>query len=203
MLVLGLTGGIASGKSTVSRILARLGAEIIDLDELVHELERPGSQCFEQIVNAFGRQFLKPDGSLDRRKLGRVVFGNLQALARLNAIVHPAVIDLVKEKIEARRRSANPPQVLVIDAPLLIEAGMVPLVDTVWVVKVDESTQMERLIARDHLSLTEALNRIRAQMPLEEKIKYADVIIDNSGSMEDTERQVRENLAKHLGQSNG
>jgi len=196
MLVVGLTGGIASGKSTVSRVLTKMGAEIIDCDLLVHELTRPGSRCWQEIVDTFGKDFLRQDGSLNRRKLGLLVFDNPDALEKLNAIVHPAVIGIIKERIEEARKSPEPPDVLVVDAPLLIEAGMVPLVDEVWVVKVDESTQMERLIARDRLTLREALSRIKAQMPLEEKIKFADVVIDNSGIVEETERQVRDSLAR-------
>jgi dephospho-CoA kinase len=196
MLVVGLTGGIASGKSTVSRILRELDAEIIDSDVIAHELTRPGSECYNRIVEAFGPGLLNPDGTLNRRRLARRVFDNREELARLNAIIHPAVISIVKQKIDEARASPWPPEVLVVDAPLLIEAGMVPMVDVVWVVKVDESTQMKRLIARDRLSLDEAMSRIRAQMPLKDKVKYADVVIDNSGTIEETEQQVIESLAR-------
>ncbi len=196
MLVVGLTGGIASGKSTVSKILRELGAEIIDSDVIAHELTRPGSGCYDQILEVFGGGFLNPDGTLNRRRLGRRVFDRPDELRRLNSILHPAVIGIVKQVIQDASARASPPEVLVVDAPLLIEAGMVPMVDVVWVVKVDESTQMERLIARDRLSLDEALSRIRAQMPLQEKIKFADVVIDNSGTIEETERQVVASLAR-------
>ncbi|MDP2858560.1 MAG: dephospho-CoA kinase [Bacillota bacterium] len=196
MLVVGLTGGIASGKSTVSRILRNLDAEVIDSDIIAHELTRPGSACYNRIVEAFGHGFLNPDGTLNRRRLGRRVFDNRDELNRLNSILHPAVISIVQQKIDEAGRRPSPPEVLVIDAPLLIEAGMVSMVDVVWVVRVDESTQMERLIARDRLSLDEALSRIRAQMPLKDKIKFADVVIDNSGTIEETEQQVIASLAR-------
>jgi len=196
MLVVGLTGGIASGKSTVSRILRNLGAEIVDSDVIAHELTRPGSACYNRIVEAFGEGFLNADGTLNRRRLGRRVFDNPDELNRLNSILHPAVISIVQLKIDEAGRRPSPPEVLVIDAPLLIEAGMVSMVDVVWVVRVDEGTQMERLIARDRLSLDEALSRIRAQMSLKDKIKFADVVIDNSGTIEETEHQVIASLAR-------
>ena len=203
MLVVGLTGGIASGKSTVSRILRDLGAEIIDSDVIAHELTRPGSACYSRIVEAFGEGVLNADGSLNRRRLGRRVFDSPEELKRLNSILHPAVISIVQEMIHEAGGRASPPEVLVVDAPLLIEAGMVSMVDVVWVVKVGESTQMERLIARDRLSLDEALSRIRAQMPLQDKIRFADVVIDNSGTIEETERQVVASLARGANPPNG
>ncbi len=196
MLVIGLTGGIASGKSTVSRMLQEQGAEIIDADSLVHEVTQPGTDCLRRIIEAFGPAFLNPDGSLNRRRLGRLVFNDEDELRKLNAIVHPQVIEIIKSRIENARASERPPEVLVVDAPLLIEAGLVPLVDEVWVVAVDQNTQMERLMTRDRLNIDETLARIRAQIPLEDKIKIADVVIDNSGGVAETECQVKQNLAR-------
>ncbi|MEW6723479.1 MAG: dephospho-CoA kinase [Bacillota bacterium] len=191
MLVVGLTGGIASGKSTVSRILRQLGAEIIDADRVVKEIERPGTEVWRELVAEFGEGILRKDGSINRKRLARLAFPDPARLKRLNEIVHPRAIQLCQERLEEARRRHRRPPLLVLDAPLLIEANMTHMVDEVWVVAVGRETQIQRLIDRDHLSREEALHRLQAQMPLEEKLKYADRVIDTSGSLEETEKQVR------------
>lgn len=191
MLVVGLTGGIASGKSTVSRILRELGAEIVDTDVLAHEVVSPGTEGWAQIVSAFGNDILRPDGTINRRLLGRKVFPDPEAVKRLNAIVHPRVIRVCEQRIaKARLQKDEHQHVLVIDAPLLIEAGMCDMVDEVWVVRVDEQTQLSRLMERDKFSFNEAISRVHAQMPLAEKLKHADRVIDNTGTVEATRAQI-------------
>jgi dephospho-CoA kinase len=189
MLVIGLTGGIASGKSTVSRMLKRLGAHIIDADAVVRELMTPGQPTHADIVRAFGAGVLDPDGTIDRRRLGRMVFADPSLLAQLNAITHPRVIQAIQARLGDLERQGQ--RVAVVDAPLLIEAGMTGMVDEVWVVAVDPATQVRRLMSRDHYSRREAVQRLRAQLPLEEKVKHATRVIDNTGSLARTRRQVR------------
>ncbi|HCJ10465.1 MAG TPA: dephospho-CoA kinase [Clostridiales bacterium] len=191
MLVIGLTGGIASGKSTVSRVLKELGAPVIDADLVAKEVIRPGTEAWRELVETFGEDILNKDGTIDRRRLGDKVFADPEAVRRLNEITHPRILEAIGRRLEeyARLGEDAPPGV-VIDAPLLIEAGMVDMVDEVWLVVVDQKTQIQRLMARDHFGVEQALNRINAQIPLEKKKRYADVIIDNTGSMRWTRAQV-------------
>lgn len=189
-LIIGLTGGIASGKSTVSAILKELGAEVLDADLVAKEVVEPGTQAWQELVAHFGTGILKPDRTIDRKKLAHLAFSDRRALSRLNAITHPRIIRRIREKIAAARDSHVPGKVLVVDVPLLIETGLHKQVDQVWVVVVDEDTQLRRLTARNGLSPSEAMDRLRAQMPLTEKIGYADAVIDNSGSPGETRRQV-------------
>lgn len=191
LLVIGLTGGIASGKSTVSRVLKELGAPVIDADLVAKEVIRPGTEAWRELVEAFGEDILNEDGTIDRRRLGDKVFADPEAVRRLNEITHPRILEAIGRRLEeyARLGEDAPPGV-VIDAPLLIEAGMVDMVDEVWLVVVDQKTQIQRLMARDHFGVEQALNRINAQIPLEKKKRYADVIIDNTGSMRWTRAQV-------------
>lgn len=198
MTVIGLTGNIGSGKSTVSKRLQQLGAEIVNADEVARKLVAPGSPTLAKIVAAFGPAVLKQDGSLDRKKLGAVVFSNPDNVARLNRITHPAIVNYIKEKIKTFRNRAEytscPPgqknKVLVVEAPLLIETGLHTMVDLIWVVKIDRQTQTRRIMERDNLSPQEVYNRIKSQLPQEEKIRHADLVIDNSGSLEKTLAQV-------------
>ena len=197
MLTIGLTGNISSGKSTVSRYLASLGATIIDADEVSREIVRPGAPALREIVDYFGAGVLAPDGSLDRKGLGALVFGDPEALAVLNNLTHPRIVAVIEE---AKKRNAATPQsglnLLVIDAPLLIETGLHQTVDAVWVVTVEPETQKQRLMQRDGISAAAALSRIKAQMPQEEKIKYAQALIDNNGDPTETIRQVKQLLEK-------
>jgi dephospho-CoA kinase len=193
--ILGLSGGIGSGKSTVSRRLAALGATVIDADAIVHELQVPGSTMLAAIAAAFGPGVIDAEGRLDRAALGAIVFRDADARARLGAIVHPPVAAEIARRV-ARARSEQVP-VLVLDIPLLFEGRQAGTgtaatlqFDATVVVFAPEEAQIERQIARDGCSRDEALRRIRAQLPLHEKKALADFVIDNSGTPEDTERQV-------------
>lgn len=192
--VVGLTGGIGTGKSTVARMLARLGAAVIDADAIVHELQAPGTLLLRQIVEAFGEEVLRPDGSLDRARLGRIVFQDPEARQRLNRLVHPAVGAEMARRLEAARRGGA--RLVVLDIPLLLEGrarggGAADLVEEVIVVYAPERVQIERQMERDGATREEAQARVRAQMPIEEKRRLADHVIDNSGSLDATRRQVR------------
>jgi len=191
--VVGLTGGIASGKSTVSDILAQLGAVIIDADLLSREVTLPGSEGLRQVREAFGDSVIAADGTLDRHRLGRIIFRDEKARQRLNGIIHPLVIGLTEKRLrelQGRAKEQTRPLVAVIDAPLLIEAGVDSICDEVWVVAVSREVQADRLMKREGYTLDEALSRIDAQMPLEEKKQRATHIIDNQGSVERTREQV-------------
>ncbi|MCG0276500.1 MAG: dephospho-CoA kinase [Thermosediminibacteraceae bacterium] len=189
MKVIGLTGGIASGKSTVSRMLRRKGAYIIDADEIAKEIVKAGKPAWKDIIEHFGRDILNDDGTIKRRKLANIVFSDEKKLKMLNEITHPRIVEEIKKELEACKKRKE--KVVVIDAALLLETGLDVLVDEVWVVAVDEKTQIERLIEREKsISYTEAMERIRAQMPLEQKLKFATRIIDNSGDVENTQNQV-------------
>jgi dephospho-CoA kinase len=199
MRVIGLTGGIGSGKSTVASFLAGLGATVIDIDRVWHEGLGADSELRQQIVDAFGDGILTPHGDIDRRELGAIVFGNDEALARLNSIMHPWMYKTVRAKLEDYQRWGV--RVVVLDMPLLVE---VPLslktgqpslsdeVDEVWVVVAPEAVVMRRLQAKSGLSREEALARIRSQLPPEEKIKHADVVIDTDCGLDELEARVRE-----------
>ncbi|MDA8441472.1 MAG: dephospho-CoA kinase [Peptococcaceae bacterium] len=190
MLIIGLTGGIASGKSMVSHILRELGADIIDADKVTLELQQPNTPAWQEIVAEFGEGMLRSDNSLDRRALGDLVFHNPAALRRLNQIVHPKVIARTNELI-AQIAAHNARAIVVIDAALLIEAQIYTMVDEVWVVSIPPELQLVRLMSRDNFSREEALKRINAQMPLQDKLMFAQRVIDNSGSPEQTHRTVR------------
>jgi dephospho-CoA kinase len=186
MTVIGLTGGIASGKSVAAEHLRRLGAVIIDADRTGHRSYDPGTPGFEKVVNAFGHDIVGKDGVIDRRVLGGKVFGAPQEMERLNSIVWPEIRRLVKDEI-ATIRKADRDAIIVLEAAVLIEAGWQDLCDEVWVVTAPPKVVMERLIARNGLSEEAALSRINAQMSARERAEYADVKIDNSG----TEDQLR------------
>jgi dephospho-CoA kinase len=198
--IVGLTGGIASGKSTVARMLTELGATVIDADAIVHELQAPGSPLLAEIVESFGPQILTADGALDRAALGALVFSDREARERLEGIVHPKVGAEMLRRIAAARSSGA--TLIVLDIPLLFEgrargtgtAAQMAL-DATILATVPEEVQVERQVERDGCDRDEALRRIRAQLPLEEKNRLADYVIDNSGSRAETERQVREVVA--------
>ena len=185
MKIIGLTGGIASGKSTVSRALQDLGAIIIDADEVAHAIIEPGKPAWEDIVEHFGTVVLNPDQTIDREKLGAIVFNDPARLQVLNQITHPRVGEQFKQMIK-NIKSQQSDAVLFIEVPLLYETHMDRICDEVWVVWVDEETQIQRLMKRDGLSREDALKRIDAQMSLDEKAKRADVVIDNRFSIEET-----------------
>jgi len=184
--VIGLTGNIATGKSVVLEMLRRLGAKAINADALAHEVMGRGTPVWQAVVGEFGEDILGPDGSIDRRKLGDIVFADEAALRRLEAIVHPAVIARTQELIENGQQP-----VIVIEAIKLIEAGMHRACDALWVVTCRQEQQLARLMAQRGLSEEEARQRIEAQPPQEAKLALADVVIDNSGSLDETWRQVK------------
>jgi dephospho-CoA kinase len=189
--VIGLTGGIASGKSTVSNYLRQLGAVIIDADVIARELVEPGGLAYQEVVDFFGTQVLTPEGRLDRVRLGQIVFSDPHARQQLNQIIHPMVKEKTREILAVLAANEEPEGIAVVDAPLLIEVSMTSLVDQVWLIAVDEETQISRLIDRNGLSIAEARSRIASQMPLEEKRKWADLVVDNCGNLTDTLQRVQ------------
>ena len=190
MKVIGLTGGIGSGKSTVSQFLAELGAVVIDTDKVGHEALKPGGEAWQQVVNAFGEEIATPPGDIDRRKLGEIVFNDAEALAQLNRIVHPRIYDMVRDQLEEYRQEGV--GVLVLEVPLLVEAGWTSLVDEVWVTVASEATVLKRIKERTGLSEQESLARIRSQLPLEERISHADVAIDTDCSLDGLKAEIKE-----------
>ena len=190
MRIIGLTGGIASGKSSVARILESLGVVVIDADQLAREAVSPGEEAYRSIVAGFGDGILNPDRTINRQALGKIVFADPAARRRLERITHPAIARLAEERLTALRNAGAP--VVVYMAPLLIEAGVASRVDEIWVVYADRETQVARLMLRDGLGREEALQRLAAQMPMEEKRTLGRIVIDNSGTPEETERQVKD-----------
>jgi dephospho-CoA kinase len=188
-VIVGLTGGIATGKSTVTKMLRDLGAYVVDADVWARRVVEPGSRGLKEIVESFGENVLNPDGTLNRQALGAIVFHDAQARQRLNAITHPKVREGMKQETAEYVRT-HPGEPVVWDVPLLFEGETHRLVDTTILVYVDEATQLARLMARDGLTEQDATARIRAQMPIEDKRKLADYIIDNRGTTEQTREQV-------------
>jgi dephospho-CoA kinase len=191
MLNVGLTGGIATGKSTVVRMLVRKGARVIDHDRIVHDLEEPGTPVWRKIVEVFGKGILDGSGCIDRKKLGAVVFDDADRRRTLEGIVHPAVIEEWQRELAAiagRETGA----VVLSDVPLLIEAGLHDRVDLVLLVYAPPEVQILRVMKRNDMNRDEAQARINAQMPIDEKVRYARIVIRNDGSMRDLEARVDE-----------
>lgn len=190
MILVGLTGGLATGKSAVARLFQDCGAIVLDADVLARQLVEPGKPAWRDIVRAFGKQVLSPDRSLDRHALAKIVFRNRAKLKKLNAIVHPRV---AREQTRLTREIArkDPDAVILYDAPVLIEAGAHKRMGKIVVVSADQETQIKRLRNRNHLSRTEALRRIRSQLPLAQKVKLADYVIDGTLSFEQTKNEVQ------------
>ncbi len=189
MKVIGLTGGIGTGKSTVSQFLAELGAVIVDADKVGHEALKPEGEVWRKVISAFGKHIVTPNGHIDREKLGRIVFGNPEARERLNHITHPPMYEMVKAQLEEYRRQGM--GVVVLEAPLLLEAGWPPLADEVWVTVASEATVLKRLKGRSGLSERESLARIRSQLPQEERTRHADVVIDTDCSLDELKARVK------------
>ncbi|MFV8830470.1 dephospho-CoA kinase [Alkalihalobacterium sp. APHAB7] len=193
-MIIGLTGGISSGKSTVSHFISKLGIPIIDADVIAREVVEPGEEAFNQIVSHFGTQVLNEEGTIARKRLGEIIFNDEKERKKLNSIVHPAIR---KRMIETKDRLfGEGHSVVVYDLPLLFESDLRHMVDKVLLVYVEEQIQLERLMARDQSSKEEALSRIQSQMPLKDKTKLADEVINNNGSIEGTEEQLRQILVK-------
>ncbi|MEO6725504.1 MAG: dephospho-CoA kinase [Blastocatellia bacterium] len=189
MLKVGLTGGIATGKSYVLSVLGELGCEVLDADLTAREVVEPGRPAFHEIVAHFGRKVLASDGQLDRVKLGAIVFNDAAQREKLNSIVHPKVYEAQAHWL-AKVESRDPDATAIIDAALLIETGSYRRFDKLIVVHCATQVQLERLMARNHLSREDAMARIASQMPSAEKLKYADYSIDTTLGFKDTQRQV-------------
>ncbi|HUN55077.1 MAG TPA: dephospho-CoA kinase [Smithella sp.] len=191
MLNVGLTGGIACGKSTVAKMFVHKGAHLIDFDKLTHEAQEPHGPAWEKIVDYFGRDILKPDKKIDRVKLGNIVFADKKKLARLGKIVHPLIYrewEARLEKIEKKEKHA----IVLSDVPLLFEGKMQHFFDLTMLVLVSPEDQISRLMKRNAWSRDEAQKRLNSQMPISEKISLADIVIDNKGPIAHTEKKVDE-----------
>jgi dephospho-CoA kinase len=198
--LVGLTGGIATGKSTVSAMFRELGAEIIDADRLAREVVAPGEPALAEIARVFGSEVLLPDGGLDRKALGAIVFGDPEKRRALERITHPAIRERFVRRL-AELEASGFTGVVLFDAAVLIESGNYRNMDHLVVVLNDEPTQLARLMARDGLGDDEALARVRSQMPVAEKAKLADHVIDNSGDRARTAARVREVYAALAGEA--
>ena len=197
MLTIGLTGGIATGKSSVAALLAEHGAEVIDADQLARDAVAPGTAALQRIVDLFGQQALLPDGSLNRQAVREMVFNEPTRRQQLEAILHPTIKELALQQIEQARIRGS--RVVVYMAPLLIEARATDRVDEIWVVTVRPEVQLARLMARDGCNQKQAEQIIAAQMPLAEKERFGVVVIDNSSSLEETRRQVEAAWQQRIG----
>lgn len=189
MYCIGLTGGIATGKSTVVHMLRGFGAAIVDCDVIAREAVRPGSDALAAVAAAFGPQSILADGSMDRAYIGSIVFSSAQKKKELEDILFPAIHARIDAEI-AQIAKQSPESVVVLDMPLLYEVKYASYVNEVWLVYVCRDTQLVRLMARNGYSEAEALSRIHAQLPIDEKKAWADVVIDNNGSLEETKAQV-------------
>ena len=188
MRIIGLTGGVATGKSSVARFFEEQGVPVIDADQVAREAVRPGSPCLARLAALFGEGVLNPDGTLDRKRVGSIVFKDAERRRLLESVLHPEIRRLAEERIA--RAAAAGQRVLVYMAPLLIEAGATDRVDEIWVVTVRPGIQLERLMARDGIGRDEAERIIASQMPLAEKERHGRIVIDNSGTPEETRRQL-------------
>ena len=190
MVVVGLTGGMGTGKSEVSRMLQDFDAVLINADQVGHETYAPGTEAWRDVVDTFGEEVLYPGGEIDRRKLGSIVFNDPQALAQLNAIMHPRMAGVIGKRVrELKKRGVG---VIVLEAALLIEANWTPLTDEVWVVTAPEDTAVQRIQARSGLPEDAVRARIRTQLSQEERVRRADAVIDNAGSLEELRQAVTE-----------
>ncbi|GJM78618.1 dephospho-CoA kinase [Paenibacillus sp. HMSSN-139] len=186
---IGLTGGIATGKSTVSRMLASRGAAVIDADVIAREIMEPGHPVLAAVSERFGPEVLHPDGTLNRKKLGEIVFSHPEERKALEALTHPAIRSEMKRRLD-ELEEADPQRLVVADIPLLYESGLDPLYEEIMVVYVPREMQLSRLILRDGLSREAAEQRLSAQMDIEQKKERADILIDNSGGLDETRRQI-------------
>jgi|CZCB01.1.fsa_nt_gi dephospho-CoA kinase len=196
MLIVGLTGGIATGKSTVAAMFEKMGIRRIDADSLAREAVESGTAALQEIARTFGSAVIDDQGRLDRKKMAEIVFNDAGKRKQLEGIIHPRVRLLLEERLAAARRAGD--CLVLVEVPLLYETNFQRFVDKVIVVRVSEQQQLMRLRQRDGLSLAEAKRRIAAQMPLEEKAALADYVIDNDGTLAETEKQARQILGRLL-----
>ncbi len=190
MKVIGLTGNIACGKSVVASLLEDLGAKVIDADDIARKVVEPKEPAWNEIVDVFGKIILNPDNSINRKALGEIIFNDDQKRNILNDITHPKIIQKVRETVETYQNENV--EVIIIEAALIVEkGGLKDLIEGLIVVTSDEESQIERLIKRNGLSREEALSRINSQMPTQEKVLHADYVIDNSGTIDKTQYQVK------------
>ena len=190
-MIIGLTGTIGSGKSTVSEHLKSLGALVLDADIISRQVVEPGTEGLEQIIALFGGSVINPDGTLNRKAMAKLVFVDEEKRLLLNSIIHPAVLNTLKDKT-ADEKKKNPNRVIVWDVPLLIEVGWNEFVNSVWLVTAPENVRIERIIRRDNCTAEQAEMRIRAQMSEDEKLKYSNDVIDNGSTLEKLYAQVDE-----------
>ncbi|MCM3116667.1 dephospho-CoA kinase [Neobacillus sp. MER 74] len=193
-LVIGLTGGIASGKSTVSNFFKEMNITVVDADIEARLAVMKGEAAYFKIIAEFGEDILLADGEIDRPKLGSIIFHQVKKRQLLNDIVHPEVRRRMKDQVETAKKNGE--EVVVLDIPLLFESKLTYMVDKTLLVFVDNETQLKRLMARNNLSVMDAEARIHSQMPLSDKLRLADAVINNNGSVEDTKKQLLEILAK-------
>ena len=196
MLKIGLTGGIGTGKSSVTEAFQSLGAAVINADLLGHDAYLPGTIGFEEVVTEFGQEIVGSDGQIDRKKLGPIVFSDSSKMDRLNEIMHPLIRDLIYERLVSLESSQN--KVAVVEAAILIEAGWKSLFDEIWVVISDREEVINRLGVRNGLSREDAVKRIDSQMSNNERIEHGDVVVENTGSMEDLQTRVNSLWSKRI-----
>ena len=191
MKVVGLTGNIASGKTEVAKIFKDLGARVIDADQIAREVVKPGEIVWEEIHKEFGEDILNPDRTINRLKLGEIVFNDNEKRDRINKITHPRIIERMKELIKKYKRDNV--KVVIIEATLIVEkGGLKDTIEELIVVTSDKETQIKRILERDGFKREEAISRIESQMPITEKVKHASYVIDNSGTLSETRKQVEE-----------
>jgi dephospho-CoA kinase len=190
MKVIGLTGGIGSGKSTVAKLLAEMGAVVMDADKVGHEVFQPGTEGWKDVVNTFGSEILTDYDEINRKKLAEIVFNNPEALSKLNQIIHPRAHDLVKSRLNDYRKQGV--EVVVLEVVLLIEAKWTDLVDEVWVIIASEDKVVNRLKQQRGMSKEEILVRISSQMSNDERVKYADVVIRNDDDIDKLKLNIKE-----------
>ncbi|MBM7653113.1 dephospho-CoA kinase [Neobacillus cucumis] len=193
-LVIGLTGGIASGKSTVSNMLKEMSINVIDADVEARLAVMNGEPAYKEIIEEFGNNILLENGEIDRQKLGSIIFHQADKRQRLNEITHPEVRKRMLEQVETAKK--NEEEVIVLDIPLLFESKLTYMVEKTILVYVNSDVQIQRLMERNHLSSAEARARINSQMPLSEKMKLADAVINNNGALADTKQQLLKVLAQ-------
>ena len=190
MKTIGLTGGIGSGKSTVSQLLGELGAFVIDADKVGHEIYLPGKEAWKQVTAAFGQDILASDQNIDRKKLGAIVFGSDDARKKLNSIVHPLMFKDIDLRIKEKRADGFT-KPIVVEAAILIEANWLPLADEVWLIVTNKNAVIERVASQRGLSAKDTEARIASQLSDTERRKYATLVIENDGSLEDLKKKVQ------------